>query len=447
MKLNKDQQKAVELMRRFVDNPFTNQSFFILSGYAGTGKTTVINHFIDTLPPTAIAMTAPTNKAVKVMARMATPSSKHEIEYLTIYKVLDLAVGFDEDNKVLLPKEGNKNKIKDFKLIILDEGSMVSSKLWELLLQIARRYRIKFIILGDPAQWLPVKEGISPIFDQESNDIPIVKLTKVMRVAGGNPLMPVIDKVRERVFDSEQWDEPIELADAFNSDRSQGYFNLSRDKWLATMVRAFNSPQWKANPDFVRAIAWTNRSVDRMNQFVRSSIYEDVTSPYLEGERLIAKDSIFQRGSDDIIIANSSEMEVLWAEPGFDKRHELKIWVMKVRTEEDKTHQLNVVDKDDVPTWTKYNRMLAELADIAKKEPIPYLRTMAWGRYWELKDKTFASVNYAYALTSHKAQGSTFNHVFVDQRDILKNPNPQERYRGLYVAYSRASDRVMAWGG
>ena len=50
---------------------------------------------------------------------------------------------------------------------------------------------------------------------------------------------------------------------------------------------------------------------------------------------------------------------------------------------------------------------------------------------------------YAYSLTSHKAQGSTFDNVFVAQNDIFCNPNLIERYRSLYVSYSRTSQRLF----
>lgn len=442
MQLNTDQQKAIEQMTLFMDNFLNNQSFFILSGYAGTGKTTVIQHFIDTLEPTQIAMTAPTNKAVKVMERMATPSSKHEIEYLTIYKILDLTMGFEDDEKIIIPREGNKNTIKNFKLIIIDEGSMISSKLFELLVEIVKKYRIKIIILGDPAQLPPVNEEISPVFLNEYQ-FPSMSLTKVMRVENGNPLLLTVDKVRERVLSPEFWIDHIELHNSFTDDRSMGYFQLSRERWLATMVTAFNSKEWKDNPDFVRAIAWTNRAVDNLNNFIRNNIYDDARVPYLEGERLIAKDSIFAQGSDIVLINNSSEMEIIWAEPGTDKKYGFNTWVMLVKAEDGLRHQLTVLDKNDTETMRKYNGILAEFADNARNETVSYLRKSAWGKFWSLKEKTYASVNYAYALTSHKAQGSTFNHVFVEQSDILKNTNHKERYQSLYVAYSRASHRVM----
>jgi exodeoxyribonuclease-5 len=436
MKFNTDQLHAIEQMCLFMAS---NQSFFILSGYAGTGKTTVTQHFIETLHHMTIAMTAPTNQAVEVLQKMASPSSKHIVEYLTIYKLLDLGLDFEDDDKVLIEKDTLNSKLKEYDLVIIDEASMINAQLFETIIKIAKRRRVKFILVGDPVQWLPVKENVSPVFSEDKG-FPIAKLTQVMRVVGGNPLLLVVDQVRERVLTPELWDQRIELESVCNDDRSQGYFELDWDKWLATMIKAFNSEQWKEDSSFVRAIAWTNRAVDRLNVFIRNNIYDDARVPYLEGERLIAKDSIFN--GEEIIITNSSEMEIIWAEPGFDKRYDLKTWVMLVATKEGLRHQLTVLDRGDYDTAQKYNQMLAELADTARNET--YLRKQAWGKYWTLKDKTYASVNYLYALTSHKAQGSTFAHVFVDQKDILKNPKGEERYRGLYVAYSRASHRVMA---
>jgi len=68
-------------------------------------------------------------------------------------------------------------------------------------------------------------------------------------------------------------------------------------------------------------------------------------------------------------------------------------------------------------------------------------RKKAWSSFWELKN-TFQSVRYAYALTAHRAQGSTYDNVFVDMADITANKDKREAYRALYVACTRARTAV-----
>jgi len=63
-------------------------------------------------------------------------------------------------------------------------------------------------------------------------------------------------------------------------------------------------------------------------------------------------------------------------------------------------------------------------------------RREKWRDFWNTKRK-FNAVRYGYALTAHRAQGSSYNTVFVDQQDILANPVKREAFRCLYVAVSR----------
>jgi len=69
-----------------------------------------------------------------------------------------------------------------------------------------------------------------------------------------------------------------------------------------------------------------------------------------------------------------------------------------------------------------------------------------WRRFWDLKD-LFHDVRFAYALTAHRSQGSTYQNVLVDYGDILYNRNRREAFQCLYVGCSRASKRLYLANG
>ena len=65
-----------------------------------------------------------------------------------------------------------------------------------------------------------------------------------------------------------------------------------------------------------------------------------------------------------------------------------------------------------------------------------------WIQWRKIYDEPFASVNYGYSITTHKAQGSSFQDAYVDLNDILQNPKPVESHKCAYTAVTRASNEL-----
>jgi hypothetical protein len=430
--LNPQQNIAKEKMRQFLK---TEDKFFLLSGGAGTGKTHTIGALISHLQAEKeryyIACAAPTNKAVKVLRNSTQKWQTHNIDYGTIYQFLGLKMDYDEEgSKVLV--EGKYSTIDHYDLILIDESSMISSKLWNLLNQIVFRHKMKIVFIGDNAQLNPVNESESLVFSESNQG---AELTEIMRTNQDNPVMDLIQSARQKVFDHGQ---PLALNNAFSKDQMNGVWILDQSQWLHQIVRAFKSPKYRDNSDYVRVIAWTNREVNYLNHYIRNAIYENADQPFVIGERLIATDTIFDHlEGEDIIINNSDEFEVIRvrqtvSEDGYN------IWELKVIDFEGKEQDLQIIDPS---SETEFKATLAKLSKEAKAKQAAKQKN-SWQDYWKHRNR-YANVNYSYSLTSHKAQGSTFNNVFVAQKDIFRNPNLIERYRSLYVSYSRTADRLF----
>jgi Cdc6-like AAA superfamily ATPase len=240
--LSDDQIKAFDKCLNWALNIREKQiKWFVIAGYAGTGKTYLIQRLIPALEQilgSNIGAAAPTNKAVTILnqvcGNLATISG-------TIHQFLGLRPSSpDENGKRQLEQGFTKIKIEKFSFVIIDEASMIGN---ELLKFIPRH--IPIIFMGDIAQLPPIEdtEEISPILKN-----PDVILTNVIRYDG---------EVANHVFKIRQNLESKWLP------RVQTSGNLT--KWT-------NSEQWEQfafesfrradKPDEVKMLAWSNREVE-----------------------------------------------------------------------------------------------------------------------------------------------------------------------------------------
>ncbi len=211
-----------------------------------------------------------------------------------------------------------------------------------------------------------------------------------------------------------------------NCDRTEGLFVLPREGWQQTLVRAFTCDSYRADPNYVRVLAYTNRRVKSLNRAVRRAIYGDNLEQFVCGERLIANNPCLEDGA--IILQTSEECEVVEISPG--KIEGLPVWQLTVYTDEGKFQDLNVLQEVSIPEYERRSR--------------DYATNKQWEIFWEFRQR-FHEVNYAYSLTVHKSQGSTFKDVFIDLPDLMRNPKTVERNQLCYVAFTRAAKRVFIY--
>ena len=123
-------------------------------------------------------------------------------------------------------------------------------------------------------------------------------------------------------------------------------------------------------------------------------------------------------------------------ESAIDCQHPLepkyKAIELKCRTELNKVIRLLVLHPESAQQFANDSQNLAHDAKANGK---------LWKKFWEHKD-LFHDLKYAYALTVHRAQGSTYENVWVDYTDILMNRNRKEAFQCLYVACSRPTTRL-----
>ena len=183
MNLNNEQKQAIEKISRFLES---SNKLFLLTGSAGTGKSTIISQLFMYNNSDKIVISATTNKAVYVLKEMFNKynNNKQNIEFSTIQKICNIKMHINDDGEQYFKfTDDNKNygkSIYDYNIIIIDESSMINLKLINYLNSIKRKLKGKIIYVGDKNQLPPVNESNSLVFNYNNFD-ECCTLKKVMR--------------------------------------------------------------------------------------------------------------------------------------------------------------------------------------------------------------------------------------------------------------------------
>lgn len=408
MKLNNEQAQALAAIDSFLKSSAGN--FFVLSGSAGTGKTFCIRELTN-LTKGRFIFTAPTNKATKVLRESVTQAD-YKPECRTIYSLLGLRLEASGEIKELKAPE-DPIDLSQYRAVIVDEGSMVNAQLFSHIQTTADKYHIKFLFLGDAAQLPPVGEAASPIWK-----LPVgSKLLKVMR--HDNQILELATRLREQV---DRVAPTIKLAASNNGD--EGIWKLDG---AAFMQRILATAPDFAQPNASKVIAWRNVEVDKFNKVIRNAIFDYPQLPWLVGDRVLfagpARDL-----DDEPMASTDDEGEVTRVDEEWHAKYgSFKIYRIAITLDDNRSVIARVLHPE---SFGDYQRKLDELSAIAKSN------SRKWKDFWDFKDG-FHQLKYAYAITAHRAQGSTYDTAFVYWQDILLNRNRQEAYRCLYVSCTR----------
>lgn len=468
--LNEEQAQAFDDILDFLDKPETDA--FVLKGYAGTGKTFLVKRIIEFITSTytsrKIAITAPTNKAVRVLQEDAPFNTdegkgpvfedifnaKSRLNYSTIHKLLGLKEQItNTGEQKFTPDYKDKSELSKYKYLIVDETSMLVDEICREVMKFSKSIRI--IYMGDPAQIPPVNRvDCIPFRKQEEYVFKTVELKKIMRQSGEHPVVDASFLIRNNLTIP----QPIPVLETNLNDEGKGivYINNSKEARKAIrpiLTKYFDTDEFRKDADYAKVIAWRNKTVGYVNSIIRNILYGEEALAYMVGEKLIANKPIFEEKQDkfwgggkwSIAINTSEEMEVedvlVKTKKFTEGSHQLyaTIYQCKVKIWDpiDKrmaTDHISIIHED---TKKEYNELLRDTKALA-------VRTRdksAWVAFYNIM-KWSANVGYNYAITAHKAQGSTYGNVILMEEDIDLNRTVLERNRIKYTAYSRPTNRL-----
>lgn len=461
--LNSGQKKAFKTLVDFITSE-KDDSIYVLKGWAGTGKTyctsLLVRYVLEVVHPTRIwykvGVTGPTNKSVRVI-RKATGISGPRVYFQTIHKMLGLSEKITSDGKQIFVNDGNyRPQMSMVKLLLVDEVSMLNDDLFHEILKY--RDKIKIIFMGDPAQIPPVgKPDCIPFREDllENYRIKTLSLDQIMRQKEGNPIIESSVKIRSNILKIDSGVSPITSI----NDKGEGieFINLnckdSRSNFREILSKYYKSKNFESDSEYCKIIAWRNKTVSSMNSLVRTIIYgeEALSSKILEGEKLIVNSPILK--NDRILFNTNDEFSVISFKeeirnltfkvsdhPDDDHYHiSLKNYKAKVLyingDDEEEVHTIDILHEDSEEEFGKLANIL-KLRAINKKG-----KDKSWIIYYNFL-RRYSDVMYAYSITCHKSQGSTYNTVFVLEDDIDVNHNIEERNRIKYTSYTRASKKA-----
>lgn len=423
--LSPDQTAALAAIESWLTLPYSPENaFFVLRGYAGTGKTTLMRVLKDQIKGRMI-FTAPTNKATKVLRDMMTEPG-YRPECRTIYSLLGLQLSPNGEVKELREPE-DPVELGQFRAIIVDEGSMVNAQIIQHIRRASMEQQVRFLFLGDPAQLPPVKELHSPIW-QSAFTGHGAAMERVMR--HDNTILTLATEVRGKV------NHPAPSLRGFQDahDGTEGVWRLPGKSGIRSIIEDTEAGRFQS-AGASKIIAWRNATVDRYNALVRSYIFEelDPAIPWAEDDRVIftepAKDlndkPIASTDDEGRVTRVVQSLHPVWPE--------FRIHNVSVAVDGGDLIIARVLHPQD---QQKYSFQVERLASEARAMP------RKWPAFWEFKE-SFHSLRHAYAITTHRAQGSTYHTAFVDATDILANPQRQEAFRCLYTAFTRPSKRLV----
>ena len=466
--LTKGQKAAFYYMADFVLDQSSHR-FFSLQGYAGTGKSYIVRRlvmFCDLMGVNWL-LTAPTNKATKELTYSIPGVDKNKCK--TIYSALKLTMSTDEDQHVLVDvskDDYNSLDIRSGSLLCIDETSMLNSMVTNKVKQCAIDLNLRVLLIGDPDQLRPVGEERSTAWDlsiienridtAHKDIVRHVKLLEVKRF--DNALLDLSVRLRECVKNrrlpkggTKELFKPV-AGELFVHDSSAAF--------------EFSILKHKTPDDFkdCRVIAWRNRAVERYNELIRQNL--GFKEEFNIGDLLLLAQPKLQRVNyrKSNIIANIDEEVVVQAiaqkqmQPTsvyFPHLPRIDFWELTTQTTNFQEKPLQLVLNMPIAEDHGLEDALQQMAAAAKRvkqqsyketdrSKSKILRDEAssrWKEYWNLREE-FTLVRFAYAITAHRAQGSSISRVYVDVRDILANQDPDEKHQCLYVGCTRVRQEL-----
>ena len=447
-------------------NPNDNKRALI--GPAGTGKTYLVRALItnSNLSYSTIGVAAPTHKACRVLQESI---NLPNIKASTLQSDLGLRLNFDVDkfdinNPPFDPK--GRIKIDKYKIYIVDESSMINKGLCTFLEKICKSKECKLLYIGDSYQLPPVNEYKSMAFE----GIRKYELTEIVRQEEDNPVLSLLNILRDDIKNNKNnfLAYLMNNRSRFDADNIKGYAVMNNDDFCKEMLTYFSDEQITKNVDFVKIIAYTNRAVGNWNKFIRKNIIVSANKSIITKDDLFISYITLVDEFMSIIIQNSEEYIVKDIVDYVHPKYGLKGFIVKFQAIHggQVTSPFFVIDHTDRETLLSYVAITDRLIEDAKNAS-RFTRATKWREYYKFKESSLLlcniadskgqitysrDIDYGFALSAHKSQGSTFDTVFVDLDDIVYDKygrlytNINEVRRRLYVACSRCKNKLyLKW--
>lgn len=440
-----DQSRALDAWLGYMMNR-EDDEIFVLKGYAGTGKTSLLSaviRFLDSMAYPCVLM-APTGRAAKVFSAYSRHPATTIHKKIYRQQVVDGSYG-----KFLLGEN-----LHEHTLFLVDEASMISNSsddasffgsgclLDDLLRYVYSGRHCKLILMGDTAQLPPVGRELSPALDKEhlertGKKLTMVELTQVVRQREDSRLLENATELRRAIADGFTDILPKLRINQTDFIRIQG----------EELIEQINASYQRVGMEECKVVCRSNKRAVLFNEGIRSRILYKEEEIAAGDFLLVAKNNYLwsQPYKEIPFVANGDLVEVIRVRKHLDMygfhfadlevRFPEMNWEMEVRVLLDSLHA--EAPALDVSSQNRlYEAVLEDYADCRnKKELYENIRKDPWLNALQVK--------YGYAMTCHKAQGGQWKEIFLDQGWVNEEMMGLEYYRWLYTALTRATEKVF----
>jgi exodeoxyribonuclease-5 len=440
------QEKLIEKISTFIFGP--DDRIFLIRGYAGTGKTTLVASLVKTLAEYKYrtVLLAPTGRAAKVL------SSYSGFQAFTIHKKIyrqkKVVEGFGEFS---LDRNMSRNT-----LFLVDEASMISNQslelsifgsgrlLDDLITYVYSAPGCKLVLIGDDAQLPPVGFEMSDALkvsylERYGMKVEESVLTEVVRQTVDSGILHNATRLREILGGNpERFDIPKLAVEGFPDITSIG-----GDTLLEELERSYA----RAGQDETIVVCRSNKLANRYNKGIRDMILKYEEEIRLGDLVMVVKNNYFWlKDSPEIdFIANGDILEVVRAR-GSKELYDLNFRDLVLRFTDYRELEFDAkvlmdtlfmdspaMDRDSMRNFfaavsLDYQHMKGKKHKTDAIREDPYFNAL--------------QIKFAYAVTCHKAQGGQWKHVYIDQGYVTEENIDREYYRWLYTAITRATERV-----
>ncbi|MBK9389908.1 MAG: AAA family ATPase [Bacteroidetes bacterium] len=440
-----DQSVALKKIASYIcDN--SNDVIFLMTGYAGTGKTSVISSVVKTLDLLRMksVLLAPTGRAAKVLSSYS--GRPAFTIHKKIYRQKSLKDGIGSFSL-------DRNLARDT-FFIVDEASMVSNSsgdssmfgsgrvLDDLIEYVYSGTECKLILVGDTAQLPPVGSAVSPALDSEALGrygfgLITSELKQVVRQSETSGVLMNATRIRLQVAQEDLVHPSIDCINFSDVKRITG------EELIDEISTAYGSCGLEGTIIVVNS----NKMANRYNQGIRNRIFfrEEEISP---GDMvMVVKNNYFILEEEEDgagFIANGDIAEVRKIRK-YEERYGFRFAEMVLKfpdydLEVESKVMLDVLSLDTpaLPADKNkelYNNILADYINLKTRRK----------QYEAVRDDPFFNalqIKFAYAVTCHKAQGGQWERVFIDQGMFNRNEVTIDYLRWFYTAITRSTDRV-----
>ncbi len=447
MTFTNGQNNAIEVVGNFIATPYAYQTndILTLTGPAGSGKSTIVKEIIRRSSIRSVAVSAPTHQAKTVITNM-TGYPGETIQALLGLRPNMNVEDFDPTNVLFMPE--GAERISEYKLIIIDECSMIGDYINNLISELAKEYKVKILFIGDRYQLPPVEKGvqvvkISPTFSKYKQ----VELTEIVRQDESNPVNELIYLAREDVINGTDLLLPrlARIQDTFN-EKGEGFMLRHGKEYVQEIVKLYKGKEAQLDPYNTKLLAFDNATVTNVNGFLRKLVNPSqdliAVNDIIKGYNTVGQETDIPpyfrshiRNSEDYIIKS------------------VKAKSFKIIKNTYVLYECEVVGSNQLLYILHPDSKEAFEIELVKLHTNG-VTFRAWKPFYDFKNKILINYeifnnyndkvakkdfDYGYCQTTHKSQGSTYTNVGIYLPSFRECYHKFTRRSLLYVALTRTS--------